>query len=146
VINDREIFMVSRDIAAPFIGEPSQHPGGDVQPDQSVKFSVGVADAASGVKNITLSYTTDNGDSWTNLSMVHNTTFIYQATIPGHTEDTLVKYKMLAYDNAGNLAVKDNAGEYYTYNVIPEFPSWIILPLFMMLTLLTVIIYRKRLK
>ncbi|RLI17124.1 hypothetical protein DRO54_11990, partial [Candidatus Bathyarchaeota archaeon] len=32
-----------------------------------------------------------------------------------------VYYKIIAYDDAGNVQVKDNAGEYYVYHVIPEF-------------------------
>jgi len=32
-----------------------------------------------------------------------------------------VKYKTIAYDYAENVAVDDNAGEYYLYSVIPEF-------------------------
>jgi len=34
---------------------------------------------------------------------------------------TYVKYKIIAYDYAENVAVDDNAGEYYLYSVIPEF-------------------------
>jgi len=38
-----------------------------------------------------------------------------------YSKETYVKYKIVAYDNAENMAVEDNAGQYYTYTVIPEF-------------------------
>jgi hypothetical protein len=56
----------------------------------------------------------------------------------------LIKYKIIAYDYAGNEAVKNNEGQYYDYLVIPEFSSILILPLFVMATLLVVIFYRKK--
>jgi hypothetical protein len=68
----------------------------------------------------------------------------YQAKIPGCGNSTLIKYKIIAYDNAGNEAVKDNAGQYYSYLVIPEYSSILILPLFMAVTLLALIFYRKK--
>jgi len=60
-----------------------------------------------------------------------------------HLAETWLEFKIIAYSNAGNPAVKDNAGEYYTYNVIPEFPSWIILPLFLTATLFALIIKKR---
>jgi len=54
-----------------------------------------------------------------------------------------VQYKITAYDNAGNPAVEDNAGSYYVYTVIPEFPSAIILPLFMLFALIAVALAKK---
>ncbi|MEM2917816.1 MAG: hypothetical protein QXN63_05655 [Candidatus Bathyarchaeia archaeon] len=41
--------------------------------------------------------------------------------------NTIVKYKIIAYDNAKNIKVDDNNGQYYTYMVIPEYPSTLIL-------------------
>ena len=98
-------------------------PEGDVFPEQEVRVSVKVADVVSGVKNVTLSYTTNNGTTWTNLPMNYNPlTSLYEATIPPQPAGTWVKFKILAYDNAQNLATKDGTEPYCAYQVIPEFP------------------------
>lgn len=129
----------------PSIGIPSREPAGDVMPDQEVTVSVNVTDAVSGVKNVILSYTIDDGASWTDLPMTYNSASgLYQATISGQAYCTWVKYKIIAYDNAENPAVEDNAGQYYVYHVIPEFPSGIILALFMTLTLITAILAKRK--
>ena len=132
------------DETPPSIGTPSREPVGDVIPDQDVTVSVAVTDAGSGVKNVTLSYTLTNGTSWTDLPMSYNATSdLYQATIPGQSYCTWVNYEITAYDNAENHAVEDNAGEYYVYHVIPEFPLILILPLILVLTALAIILRRR---
>jgi len=134
-------YCVPSMVNPPIIDVPSRTPPGDIEPDQAVKVSVNVTDAESGVKNVTLSFTITNGTLWTDLEMVHNATSgFYEATIPGQTADTWVKYLIIAYDNAENSAVENNAGEYYVYVVIPEFPSALILPLFMVVALVAVIL------
>jgi len=133
------------DTAAPLIGIPSREPAGDVQPDQPVKVSVNVTDATSHVKNVTLSYTINNGTSWTNLSMsLNSSTGLYEATIPGQPAGTWVKYKIIVYDNAENPATRDGTQPYCMYQVIPEFPPALILPLLMVLTMLAVFFTKKR--
>jgi hypothetical protein len=151
VYNDPELVFftfdgisVESDTTPPEIGVPSQDPTGDVMPDQPVKVSVSVTDLESGVKNVTLSYSTNDGP-WTNISMNYNAaTGLYEATIPGQPSGTTVKYMITAYDNAGNLAVNDNAGTYHVFTVIPEFPSAIALLLFIVLTIPVIIISKKR--
>jgi hypothetical protein len=69
-----------------------------------------------------------------------------QATIPEFENGTWIEYKITAYDNNGNQAVNDNQGHYYIYHVIPEFPPFLILPLFMTATLLAVISCRRKRK
>ena len=125
----------------PIIDVPSRTPPGDIEADQAVKVSVNVTDAESGVKNVTLSYTTTNGTSWTDLDMIHNATSgLYEATIPGQPAWTWVKFNITAYDNAENLATRDGTAIQFVYQVIPEFPSFIILPLFMIVVLIVVIL------
>jgi len=67
----------------------------------------------------------------------------YTGEIPSFEEGKYVQYKILAYDSANNLAVEDNAGDYYIYTVIPEFQKFIIL-IFMISTLLAVILTKTR--
>jgi len=133
------------DTTAPTIGVPSRTPDEDILPEQEVKISVTVTDAISGVKNVTLSYTTDNGITWTNLPMNYNpSTSLYEATIPPQRVGTWVKYKIVTHDNAGNQATKDGADPYCTYQVIPEFPPTTILPTLIILTTLAVALTKRK--
>lgn len=67
----------------PLIGSPMRTPADDVFSNQAVKVSVNVTDAKSGVKNVTLSYTTNNGTSWISIPMNYNaTTGFYETVIP----------------------------------------------------------------
>jgi len=112
------LFEIKLDNTNPIMGEPARIPSGDVQPSQEVKVSVGVTDATSGIKNATLFYTVNNGITWKNQVMNYNiSTSLYEATIPCQPDGTLVKFKIVAYDNVGNMAVKDNSGKYYSYQV-----------------------------
>jgi len=137
---------VGIDSTPPTIETPSRTAEGDVLPNQSVKVSVNVTDALSGVKNVTLSYTTNDGATWTNLPMNHNSsTSLYEATIPGQEAGTWVKFKIVAYDYAGNNATKDGTEPYCAYQVIPEFPSSLtLIPLLMITTLIAVLTHRRK--
>lgn len=120
------------DASPPVISKPVQWPPpNEVEPNIEVFIDANVSDAESGVNRTILSYTT-NGLTWNNITMelacyIPCTQKLYVASIPGMPANTLVQYKIIAYDNAGNYAVEDNAGQYYTYTVIPEFPSITIL-------------------
>jgi hypothetical protein len=112
------------DTNPPLIQTPFQQPEPDkVMPDQAVTVHVNVTDMESGVKNVTLSYTTNGGATWTSLTMIYNaTTMLYQAVIPAFPSGTNICYKIIAYDNADNVAINDNAGQYYCYTVNPPAP------------------------
>jgi len=112
------------DTTPPLIKTPFQQPEPDkVTPDQAVKVYVNVTDTESGVKNVILSYTTNGGATWNNLTMLYNATAgLYQATIPAFPSGTTICYKIIAYDNADNVAINDNAGQYYCYTVNPPAP------------------------
>ncbi|MEM3666985.1 MAG: CARDB domain-containing protein [Candidatus Bathyarchaeia archaeon] len=112
---------VMPDNNAPSIGMPLQNPGPEnVQPHQIVKVSVNVSDLESGVKNVTLQYKPDEGEWIFKLMLLNATTGMYEATIDGYNEGAKITYMIIAYDNAGNKAQQDNAGNYYIYTVIPE--------------------------
>jgi len=129
----------------PEIGEPVQEPSEDVEPFQNVTITVNVTDVGTGVCNVTLWYSIDNGTTWMPFNMTEISVNTYQAMIPGRENCTWVTYKIIAYDNSGNSAVNDNHGYYYKYHVIPEFPLALILPLLMLTTLVaTVLLKRKR--
>jgi hypothetical protein len=144
---DHMNIYVVREGPPPEIGIPSQNPPrNNVTAGEEVKVSVNVTDAESGVKNVTLFYTINNGTAWENRTMNYNvSTSLYEATIPGQAAETWVKFKILAYNNAGNKATKDGTEPYCTYQVIPEFSSaYVLLTLFIIATLLVIIYWRKR--
>jgi len=142
------VLSASLDITPPEISEPLQTPlNNTIQPDERVKISVNVTDGESGISQVILSYTTDNGTTWTNLNMQLNmTTSSYEQEIPQQQPDTIVKYKIIACDNAGNNATKDNNGYGYKYHVIPEFPSTLILVIFMLTTLMATTLWKTKRK
>jgi hypothetical protein len=135
------------DTTPPMIGTPSRIPEGDVEPDQKVKVLVNVTDSLSGIKDVTLSYNLNDSAVWIDSPMTFNsTTGLYETQIQVQQANTLVKYKITAYDNAGNHKVEDNNGYYYVYTVIPEFPSTMILSLFMLTTLIVTVLLKKKIK
>jgi hypothetical protein len=137
-----EAFFV--DNIQPEISTPMQEPPENVMEHQNVTITVNVTDLGTGVYNVTLWYNINSTATWMPLNMTKISLNTYQAMIPGYGNSTLIKYKIIAYDNVGNEAVKNNEGQYYAYHVIPEFSSILILPLFVIATLLAVIFYRKK--
>jgi hypothetical protein len=136
----------------PEISDPWQDPpANNVQPLQNVTVRVNVTDFGTGIKNVTLWYSLDNGASWTILNMTalpmpSDTWITYEATIQGYENCTWVTYKIVAYDKAGNSATKDNNGYGYKYHVIPEYPSTLILVFIMATTLITTSILKIKKK
>jgi parallel beta-helix repeat protein len=117
-------FWTEADEKPPAIGFPTCFPSDDIQPYEEVTVYVAVTDVGSGLKNVTLFYTIDNGASWAELRMTYNSSCeLFMAVLPVQAPETLVKYKIVACDNAGNVAIKDNSGQLFTYRVIPEFSS-----------------------
>ena len=135
--------LYGNDTTPPFIETPKQHPPFNlVMPNQTVIVSVNITDDLSGVRRAILSYSITNGETWVNITMLTQDGITWIATIPGFPKDTIVQYKVIAYDNAGNVALNNNAGKYYIYTVIPELPS-IILLLMVLVALLLMKIYRR---
>jgi len=146
-----EAFFI--DDIKPDISVPWQDPPPDnVQSFQNVTVWVNVTDYGTGVKNVTLWYSLDNGTTWeppinmTALPIPSDTTITYEATIPGYENCAWITYKIVAYDKAGNNATRDNNGYFYKYHVIPEFPTTIMLTLLMLTTLIATILLKKRRK
>ena len=140
------IFQIgSPDNTRPDIGTPTHEPE-TPDPDEDVTVSVNVTDDDTGVRpdGVILSYSTDDGETWKNITMSKATGDTYEGIIPGLSAGTHVSYRIIAYDYADNEAVKDNEGDYYVYTVIPEFPSWQIIALTLLLVGIIVVIAKKR--
>jgi len=118
--------QILQDNAPPFVQNPFQELE-TVLPNETVTILVNVTDAESGVGEVTLSYTADDGVTWTNATMKKTAGDTYTGWIPGFLNGTNVKYKITAYDRAKNFYINDNEGNYFTYIVVPEFPSWTVL-------------------
>jgi hypothetical protein len=133
------------DTIAPTIYTPIRDPTGTIQYGQAVKILVNIDDSGCGVKEAILHYSLNNGTSWTNVTMNYNSTSgLYEGTIPAQSSNMTVKYGISASDNVDNDAVQDNSGTYYVFDVIPEFPTTILLVTFTLLTLMATILIKKR--
>lgn len=133
-------------LAPPNITYVSQIPVADnVLPEDEVKVNATVMDP-NGVKRVVLDYTcTNSSGTWTGVvNMTNLEGTVWNATIPAFPYGTNVTYRIIAEDNMNNTVTTEELGYEYQYSVIPEFPSLIILPLFMIVTLLAVIIHRRK--
>jgi hypothetical protein len=139
------IIVAKDDVEPPSISNPYRIPQGDALPDQQMNVFVNVTDAQSGVKNVTLSYTTDNGASCTGVSMNYNSTSgLWNVTIPSQPYDSLVTFKIVAYDNAENMAVNEGESVLYTYHVIMEFPPSLVSLLLILFTIAASALTRRK--
>lgn len=133
------------DTTSPSIGIPLRDPIDDVQPNQLVKISVNVTDSGGGINSVRLAYLTNRSTVGLEFSMAFNeTSGLYESIILGQEANTLVKYQITAYDNAGNGVTNDNAGQYYVYAVVPEFPSFVSLSAFIIGTFIAVMVFRRK--
>ena len=96
--------------------------------------------AVYGVDTVILSYTTNQTNTWQNITMTHvppgsgqQFENSYEATLPPQTPSTRLTFLVIANDTLGNYAVKNNTAICYIDYVVPEFP----VPSFIMVTTLT---------
>lgn len=134
-------------VSGPEIGIPFQVPSRDnVWPGEDVHVSVSVTDTESGVKNVTLFFAINDETAWEDQIMDYNSsTGLFEATIPGHADETWVRFKIVAYNNQGYEATRNGDNLSCTYQVIPEFSSvYLMLIFFVILALVVTISKRKR--
>jgi len=117
-------------------------PAYTVQPDDQVQVNATVKDMLSGIDEVNLLWRIGH-DEWNNITMDKIIGDTYKGVIQAFENCTTVHYKIEAIDKAGNYNADDNAGEFYTYHVIPEFPSTIVLT-FLFALLSTFAIIEKR--
>ncbi len=84
---------------------------------ESVEVSAEVSDI-SGILEVVLSYSVDSY-TWTNVTMSESGAQ-WNGTIPDQAADTIVGYKIFAWDGLGNLAVSDTKS--YTTQMDPASP------------------------
>ncbi len=137
----------SVDTKPPDITNVCQSPPKDnVLSDDEVKVNATVTDDVSGVKRAILfyAYANDSGTWIRTVSMTNLEENIWNASIPKFPYCTNVTYTITAEDNVGNIITTVEMGYDIQYHVIPEFPSFLILPLFIVATLLVGMVYRRK--
>jgi len=111
--------------------------------EEGVRINATVTDTLSGIERVALNYTDGNG-TWTISEMTNLEGDVWNGTIPAFPHSTNVTYTLVAEDKAGNTVTTEELyGQPNQYQVLPEFPLWIILPLFLIATAST-IVARKR--
>ena len=113
---------------------------------RTVTFSISVSDDLSGVKEVHLCYSTDNGTSWTDNLMTLESNK-YKTTIPEQPEGTLIKYYYETVDKA------NNRGQSSTYSLIiktsvADFSSFLPVLLTILVAVgcvgLTIVLWKRR--
>ena len=142
VASDTVCFTV--DTTPPNITDVSQAPvniNGTLE--EGTKVNATVTDSVSGVERVSLNYTDGNGTGVI-AEMTNLEGDVWNGTIPAFPHGTNVTYIIIAEDKAGNtVTTKELYGHPNQYEVLPEFPLWIILPLFLVATASTIAV-RKR--
>ncbi|UCC58694.1 MAG: right-handed parallel beta-helix repeat-containing protein [Candidatus Bathyarchaeum sp.] len=111
-----------------------------------VQVNATVTDAISGVEWVALNYTDGNG-TWNLSEMTNLESDTWSGTIPALPHGTNVTYIIIARDKAQNTITTEELSELqHQYEVIPEFSSWIILPLTLIVALFAVDIVKKTLQ
>src|SRR3989449_8893134 len=102
----------------PTIGTPFISPTAPTS-SNIVTISVNVTSARSTIKNVTITYTTDNWKSinTTIVGTYNATTTTATGQIPALSSGAHVEYYIVAFDNAGNRGLNPTAGNYFAYDV-----------------------------
>ena len=135
-----DVLLVKTDHEIPIIWNVTRTPSSPIENSTYTNFIKANVYDVSGIKEVTLSYLVDDG-SWNNHTMTNIEGNVYSAEIEAYPKGTDVFWTIIAENNIGKSSRIGNE----FYRVIPEFPSWIILPLFLTGTLI-ITIYRKRMK
>jgi hypothetical protein len=110
---------------------------------EGVQVNATVTDAISEVEWVALNYTNGNG-SWILSEMTNLESGTWSCTLPAFPHGTNVTYLIVAEDKAENTVTTEELyGELYQYEVLPEFPLWIIMPLFFVASA-SILVVRKR--
>ena len=104
----------SQTIIRPPVISPSSPTASDM-----VTVTTNVTSSRSTIKNVTITYTTDNWKS-SNITIVatyNSTSTTAKARIPALPAGTHVEYYITAFDIIPTKTVNDNNGSYFTYDV-----------------------------
>jgi hypothetical protein len=126
------LILVKADNTAPVIGAPVQDPIPDsVFEGMAVTVLANISDVGSGVLWAVIEWQTVNREGvvsdWSMHKMSNIGEHLYYWNLPAYPGGYNVSYRIVACDRAGHQTVRDNAGRYYVYHIIPEFQSILVL-------------------
>jgi outer membrane protein assembly factor BamB len=140
-----QLFAFGPDLAPPTVANVVQSPAAtEVDPGEDVTVTaIGVTDNVA-IDKVLLRYSTNN-ETFTDVLMTRvGGTNNFTGQIPGQAADTYVTYKIFVNDTSG-YSYETPPEQYYSYRVVPEFPTWAsTLVIFIVLTF-TIAIYKRRL-
>ncbi len=115
VINDEylEIELDFEDYTAPKIENVKFDIDPFLNTNEKVLVSALVVDEYTNLKQVILLYSTNEGNTWENVTMFSTGENVYENSIPGKSDGTKVRFYILAEDNCGNIA----ESQLYTYTV-----------------------------
>jgi hypothetical protein len=110
--------------------------------NDTVKVTTNVTEPAdaSGVKRVLFSFKDSYGQWWNTTMTYDAASGLWNVVVPQQPHDTTVPFCITAYDNAGNMAIKENNG----YTVLPEFSFAAIIVLLATTTVGMMVHKRKR--
>ena len=84
-------------------------------------------------KQVTLIYAyTNSSGTWIKVvDMTNLEGNVWNTTVPAFSYCTNITYVIITEDNANNTITTEEMGYEYHYHVIPEFSSFLLMPLFM---------------
>jgi len=135
------------DVTPPTIEAVTRSPSdAQISENTPVNVTATITDevGGSGVKNATVSYTINNS-TYADVPMTQSlNSTTWTGIIPGQVNGTTVHFRVIAYDNAGNMATVDGYDSIvYNYSVIPEFAAAILIIMLAALAAM-MIAYRKK--
>jgi hypothetical protein len=140
------LFKTTVDSTPPDINDVWQQPANDsVTPTDIVNIFANITDNLSGIKQVTLNYTTGNG-TWFTTTMEPYDIDIYNSTIPAFPYCNTITYVIIAEDYANNTITSQDVGYTLQYHVIPEFASIMLMLSLMTTTLISAVAYKKKRK
>jgi len=134
-----EMLLIKPDHELPVIWNATQTPSSPIENSTYTNLIKANVYDVNGLEAVILGYMTDGG-SWNNLTMTNTEGNVYSAEIEAFPKGTTVTYRIIAENDIGKSSITEDK----MYSVIPEFPSWAILPLFFTATLIGILV-RKRL-
>ena len=93
----------------------------EVKEGEDVKVSAVVVESGaiqSGIKNVTLRYSIDNGQTWKRIRMTYKGDDLYEGIIPGQKPGTKVIYVVEAFDESSN----QKSSSQLSYSIPGKFP------------------------
>jgi len=144
IVDSSPSCQITVDTAPPTITDVSQAPvsiSGTLE--EGVIVTATVTDAAGEVERVALKYSYGNG-TWVTVEMTKLEGNVWVGIIPAFPHGANVTYTIIAEDKAGNtVTTEEQPGDPNQYEILPEFPLWIGLPLFLTAAAFTLVV-RKR--